>query len=279
MFVFVQTNETYNGGICINISWDGERNGEYEPYELNSYALDSDLELRGIPKLDANNNLYYDGDIYESSGDVTRRYGIVDLGSLSWSRTTSYNNPVLYANLSLKAVKNVDMLCLPFVYGGNFNGAQTFAQTVDDKTIANCPLNAQIFVRADAYSDAATFKTAMSGVYLVYELATPTTEQADAYQNPQIVNDFGTEEYVDNRAVAIPVGHETEYQPNLRAKLEMSPDAPKNNGLYLMSHNNGVNSYTPYISPLPTPPTTDGTYTLKCTVTGGTASLTWVEDT
>lgn len=67
---------TYLNDICINLAWDNSRNGEYEPYELHSYPLDSDLTLRGIPKLDANNNLYYDGDTYESTGVVTRKYGV-----------------------------------------------------------------------------------------------------------------------------------------------------------------------------------------------------------
>ena len=43
---------------------------------IGNYALDSDLILRGIPKMDANNKLYYDGDVYESNGTVTRTYGI-----------------------------------------------------------------------------------------------------------------------------------------------------------------------------------------------------------
>ena len=43
---------------------------------IGNYALDADLVLRGIPKLDANNNLYYDGDIYNANGAVTRKYGI-----------------------------------------------------------------------------------------------------------------------------------------------------------------------------------------------------------
>lgn len=42
---------------------------------IGNYALDSSLVLRGIPKLDANNKLYYDGDVYESDGTVTRLYG------------------------------------------------------------------------------------------------------------------------------------------------------------------------------------------------------------
>lgn len=198
---------TYKNDICINLSWDGERNGEYEPYELNSYELDPDLELRGIPKLDANNNLYYDGDEYESDGTVTRKY-----------QKRSYQE----------------------------------GDVTDGLTMIT------------------------DGTNTVVVLATPTTEQADPYTNPQVVNDFGTEEYVDTRSVAIPVGHDTFYQANLRAKLEMAPDAPENNGDYLMRHNNGENTYIPYSSPIPTPPTTDGTYTLKVTVSGGVASYSWV---
>lgn len=71
----VDDTTTYTSGICINLHWDGERDGEYEAYEEHIYPLDSDLELRGIPKLDSNNKLYYDGDTYESDGTVTRRYG------------------------------------------------------------------------------------------------------------------------------------------------------------------------------------------------------------
>ena len=42
---------------------------------VGNYALDDDLTLRGILKLDASNNLYCDGDTYESVGTVTRKYG------------------------------------------------------------------------------------------------------------------------------------------------------------------------------------------------------------
>ena len=38
------------------------------------------------------------------------------------------------------------------------------------------------------------------------------TESVTPYTNPQIVAKGGTEEYVDNRDVAIPVGHNTKYQ-------------------------------------------------------------------
>lgn len=48
---------------------------QYEPYTSTAYSFDSSKILRGIPKL-SNGQMYYDGDIYESDGSVTRRYGV-----------------------------------------------------------------------------------------------------------------------------------------------------------------------------------------------------------
>lgn len=213
---FTKANATtYNHDICINLSWDGERNGEYEPYVKHEYPLDSSLELRGIPKLDSSNNLYYDGDEYESDGTVTRRYGIVNLGSLNWSYITSRN--MFTASLDFKETINSftipNMVCYRYV-------ATTLNAFLNNYPDMSCTFGAtgtyanKVCFRNTTYTDATAFKTAMSGVYLVYELATPTTETAEPFTNPQIVDDFGTEEFVDNRDVAIPVGHET-YQANI----------------------------------------------------------------
>ena len=107
----------------------------------------------------------------------------------------------------------------------------------------------RIAIKDTSYSTASDLKTALNGVYLVYELAEPTTETADTYTNPQIVDDFGTEEYVDyavsqsTRDVAIPVGHQTQYMANLKAKLEMSPNSPEGAGDYIVRQTNGENEY------------------------------------
>ena len=256
--------------VCVNISWDGERNGEYEPYVVHNYPLQANLELRGIPKLDASNNLYYDGDEYESSGKVTRKYGIVDLGSLTWTNNGTIEGGVQYFTESVNKAHGTDnILCALFV---------TKFPSIEVGTCQGRANSNAISVNS-SITDLNAFKTAMSGVYLVYELAETVEESASSYDNPQIVNDFGTEQYVDGREVEIPVGHDTFYQANLKAKLEMSPDSPDNNGSYLMQHNNGENSYIPYISPIPTPPTTDGTYILKAVVSSGVATLQWIEET
>lgn len=273
---------TYKHDICINLSWDGERDGEYEAFKKNSYPLDDSLELRGIAKLDANNDLYYDGDEYESNGKVTRRYGVVDLGTLTWE----YQSPsTFYAGLSGVKINTTNGISTKYPKAGN--KATSNVDNNPDKTFCFNTSFAFVNIKDSAYSDAATFKTAMSGVYLVYELATATEETADAYQNPMIVDDFGTEEFVDagvaagDRDVEIPVGHDTEYQNNLRAKLEMSPDSPDGNGDYIVRQTNGTNAYVPLVIPteLPEAPSSDGTYHLKIVVSDGTATLSWEAET
>ena len=214
---------TVTGGdsttTCVHLKWDGERDGEYEPYVAHNYPLDSSLTLRGIPKLDADNRLYYDGDTYESDGTVIRKYGYRD------------------------------------------------------------------YTDGDA-TDGSTMIT--DGVHTVYLLDVPTTESAAPYTNPQIVDDFGTEEYVDygvaqnTRDVAVPVGHDTMYQANLRAKLEMAPNSPSGDGDYIVRQSGGENVYVPISFPadeLPAAPDTDGTYVLKVTIASGEATYSWVAET
>lgn len=228
---------TYNHDICINLHWDGERDGEYEPYEEHSYSLDSDVTLRGIPKLDANNNLYYDGDEYESDGKVTRKYGVVDLGTLNYN----YYAPstFFYTNITGRA-SNTNCVCA--LYTNVWSTGDSAMAAVPDMSMAPmASANGQIKFKNSAYTTTGDFKTAMSGVMLVYELATPTTEQAQSFTNPQIVDDFGTEEYVTESIV--PVGHVTKYANNLRAKLEMAPNSPDGDGDYIVRQTNGLNEY------------------------------------
>ncbi len=230
---------TYNNDICINIS-DASKNGTYEPYIKHTYPLDSSLTLRGILKKDANNNLYYDGDTYESDGSVTRRYGVVDLGTLNWTYSNNngaWPNYLFFANLSTLKNNSKEVKCINYVtFDGNIS-----TSLFGDKCIGTS--SNYIYVHDSSYTDAPTFKSAMSGVYLVYELATPTSETADSYENPQLVG--STEEFVDagtsastpTRDVAIPAGQDSKYHTDLKAKLEelaKIPDVPSTNGTYTL---------------------------------------------
>jgi hypothetical protein len=181
---------------------------EYEPYESHSYPLDPNLELRGLFKLDANNNLYAEGDVYESSGNVSRKYGVVDLGTLNWG----YNSTDAFFYTPVSGIKPIatnneyaNMICPKY---------KTTALAIDfgDKSITLTAGNTpRLRAKDSAYTTLADFKAAMSGTYLVYEKSEASTETAQPYATPQVVNPLGTEEYIDTRDVPVPVGHETFY--------------------------------------------------------------------
>ena len=282
---------TVTGGddstTCIHLRWDGERDGEYEPYVAHEYAL-SPVVLRGVPYLDSGNKLAYKGDVYHPDGTVDRLFAEVDLGTLDYTYDATvprfYTSGIasLIAKPSAATVVS-NIRCakyIPIPLNDLYNGGDSVDLVMAVSDAGN------VSFKNSGYSNAAAFKTAMSGVKLVYELATPTTEQANPYQTPQIVDDWGTEEYRDAlataqsnpRDVAIPVGHDTTYRNNLRAKLEMAPESPSGDGDYILRQTSGQNQYVLLEKELPTLPTEDGTYTLKCTVSGTTKTLSWEAD-
>ena len=203
----------YNHDICLNIS-DPTKNGTYGPYHEVVYPL-PDTELRGLIKLHNDTDgtwLYANGDVCESTGETERKYGIADLGSLKWAYYQWTPN-FFVADFSGLPIVNIstwkpNMICSKYVT------APTATSEID-KTIRqnyeNNMTSSFLVIFDSDYSDEASFKTAMSGHYLVYELATPTTEYTAPFTSPQALFKGGTEEFVDERAVPMPVGHESVY--------------------------------------------------------------------
>lgn len=194
---------------CINLS--GTRDGEYEPYVKHSYPLDSSLILRGIPKLTADGDLTYDGDIYKSDGTVERRYGIVDLGTLKWGVHTAETGVFRSLGLSTLTPSVANSTIANFICDKFITSAA--ASPMPNNAIAISSAG-YLFIKDSIYANvsAANFKAAMSGVYLVYELTESTTEEAQPYASSQLIDDWSTEEYITDSIV--PVGHETNYYNN-----------------------------------------------------------------
>jgi hypothetical protein len=237
---------TYNHDICINFHYDGERDGEYEPYNSETYACD-DEELRGIPQLDENNNLVFDGDEYLAGGTKNVKYGIVDLGTLTWTRISADPEYDGFFNAQVGNIKpNTNNVVCKLFESGYSNYAYA---SMPNMTIRVESDGVSFTVKDTSYTDAQTFKTAMSGVYLVYELETTTTDTLTPFTEVQECDNWGTEEWLapttDTRPCEVPVGHETDYLPDLKAKVEVAPSTPNENGVYVMEHNASGNSYTP----------------------------------
>ena len=198
---------TYKNDYCLNIS-NPAINGKYFPADHHTYPI-SELELRGILKL-VDGELRFDGDTRKADGSTQRKYGIVDLGSLHYGYNASYG---FYASTSQIAENNrpkdngtngiPNAICVG--YGMVSAGVMTGGTT--DMCIA---IGAYIYVSNSNYTDPTALKTALSGKYLVYEKATPTTETADPFTDPQEVSIYGTEEFVSSNGV--PVGNKTTYK-------------------------------------------------------------------
>ena len=214
---------TYDDNICINISktTGTPKNGDYVPYEKHTYPLDPDLELHGIPKLDSNNKLYYDGDEYEPSGTVTRKYYDYTVSVLNiYVRSSNPNNdfattqlPYAWSSGGIKATNVITSWGGQVINSLDSNLATGTVATYDTAS-------RQLAIALPKGTTLEQAQTLFDNKHIVYELATPTTETADAYDKQQVFDVTGTEEYVDTRTVQIPVGHNTFFPASITSRID-----------------------------------------------------------
>ena len=121
----------------------------------------------------------------DGSGTLTATLAEVDLGTLEWTRqepTASY--PYGYFTsvaLSGKKPGRDNILCSCYPVG----------DVKTDKSIVGNASSVRIYVVDSSYTDAPTFTTAMSGVQLVYELATPVVYTLTPADVGQILTQIG----------------------------------------------------------------------------------------
>lgn len=192
--------EVYNHDICINLSWSGYRNGEYEPYWSRTLNLPIST---------------YFPDGMKSAGSVrdeltkdkaVKRIGVVDLGSLNWAyRATSGTPsfaPYMYADVTSLGIKRLGFFgtTVHNIICSKYTTVARNTTAFVDKTICadgDASNVTQIQIKDTAYTDTASFKTAMSGVMLYYELAEPIeTTITPPLDLTYKVADFGTEESI-----------------------------------------------------------------------------------
>ena len=239
--------------LCLNIS-NPSLNGQYKPYQKTTYPLDSDLTLRGKFRLDDSNNLYADGDIYYADGAIEINRRTIDLSTLNWTtKKTGTTKKALMADLPAQYASDTMLqtwVCDTYDFVGSTSTTFINNNDVDEMGIGIYKYSTITTSDVTIYL-VIPVGSSPSGT-LIYKLSTPTTESADPYQNPQLVDPDGTEEYVSTGVV--PVGHVTRYPANLRQQVENLLGVPK-------------------------PPSTAGTYKLQATVTSSGVSYAWVSDT
>ena len=203
----------YNSGELLSVKTSARKTYNADNVEIGSYPLDDNLTLRGIPKLDGNNELYYDGDTYASDGTVTRKYGTVTFnGSETWYWDN--NNALAYTIVTNGII--ISSQTQHNVYVANDNASlmsESWAgRSIADGTMGMYYGQTRIYVKKSTITSGNDAKTYFTNnpTNVIYALATSTTESADAYTQSQRVG--ATEEFVDGRTVEIPVGNESEYK-------------------------------------------------------------------
>ena len=157
----------------------------YEPYSnICPISGWDDVKVTVSPTLDAQDGTTYTvnlsgtaGTVYGGtldvvSGELTVTHGMVDLGTLAWNYNST--DKTFWAAFP-SAKRPCTLICSNYPQ----DHAST-VQAVADKSVWNekyAYTLTNLVVKDTAYTDAATFTTAMSGVQLVYELATPQTYQ------------------------------------------------------------------------------------------------------
>lgn len=247
-----QTATVVYDKVNINLHWDGERDGEFDEYDEWNYPV-QDIELKGILSLDAQDNWVADGDEYLPDGTLSRNVYTVNTSDCTvasygstgyrWLLTVPQSAPEIYAvsdSITLKMFNSGGFIVsakqfIPnnntsgFYIGRSDSGNKSFIFTTGDSSI-------------DTEEKARTYIT-NHPFLITYPVKTPTTDTADTYTEIQEVDNWGTEKWIDTRDVPLPVFSEAEYLPDLKAKTEVAPESPDEDGDYIMHRENGLNSY------------------------------------
>ena len=117
----------------------------------------------------------------DSNGVFHQRVGRVDLGSLDWSYSSEYKR---FSTRGITDYKNKDSSTNTWVADAFLKGYSTTSgnNTASDsynKSIGFNGTSNMFFVKNTSYTDTTTFKNAMQGQYLYYELASEKTISVD----------------------------------------------------------------------------------------------------
>lgn len=144
------------------------------------------------------------------SGDSTKasyfrnlllgNYMFVDLGTLEWKKASSYNDLFYSDSLKNLAKKDINSICTKYINDGIANSFPSAAGKTDKSFSMRTSGDYRLFIKDSDYvsSTAEQFTTAMSGVYLIYELETPTTPTITNAQYQTLLTAFNIDGSINN---------------------------------------------------------------------------------
>ena len=124
---------------------------------------------KGITVVIPFGDTYYGAVLDVTNGKLTVTHGILDMGSVNWTRVQVDTYYVFYYVASDKA-ENYNFIC------SCYNAVEKVRSNLSDLEMGTYNSTNEMnrfTVRDDSYTDGNTFQTAMTGQKIVYELATP----------------------------------------------------------------------------------------------------------
>jgi len=206
------------GVKSLEVSLEPIQEGSGEPSPTNIRPISGRTEVETVvsPTTDAEDGrtyttalgrTVYGGTLDVVSGELVVDRAMVDLGTLSWGMSGSGNTAFFYANTSALGIASditttLNYICenysiVPVSSGGTRTG-MAFTSV------------SQLRIRDATYNDATSFKTAMNGVQLVYELATPQTYQLTPQQIDLLL---GTNHLWSDGEITVEYGTHPYYNP------------------------------------------------------------------
>jgi hypothetical protein len=175
---------TYNHDICINLS-DPSINGKYFPYikRVEDLSIIRKYFPEGMKSAGtAHDEIRYN----KASGKWEKvvRIGEVDMGSLAWEYLTANQHFFISESevIRIGMAYNPSVSMPSNVISRMHNAAPTYNLDALDKVMSGpfkTSYSGRFRIKDTSYTDAASFKAAMAGVILYYELAEPIVTELD----------------------------------------------------------------------------------------------------
>ena len=161
-YIIIWKYQWGNTKVCINIS-NPSINGTYYPYVMYNKYLCVDKSIVSVP------SGYQSVDI-----KLSGNYGYVDMYNLTYYSMVVSGKTYYYANLVNNKTYTYNVLCSKYNAGSGY-----FTTLENGEITCNGGGGLSIWIRDDSVSSESELKAKVNGVYLIYELATPS--------NPTIV--------------------------------------------------------------------------------------------
>lgn len=177
----------YNEGTIVNMTAEGVKTTSADGSQTSERKWTDTMKKcfpEGMAKV---------GSVYDEMGatKAVKRIGVVDLGSLEWIQQGGRSLGQFSATLESIA-HAAKMLSSNYPFGGD----RVSWANAQDKTMYSVSTQPWIWIKDTAYTDVASFKSAMQGVLLYFELAEPIVTTYDELNLTSRVWRGGKEEII-----------------------------------------------------------------------------------